>query len=430
MLLEKLSNVLPNLLIRKCCRVCNHKPLDDIVSLGMQLITSFLDSPEKIYAAPLDLVLCNKKTGGCGLVQLKHTVPSDLLYKKFWYKSGVNQTIRNDLADVVNKVEHLIELKPKDIVVDIGSNDSTLLRCYSDKGLVLVGFEPATNLLEEAKVGTTKIFNDFFSYKQFKKEFGKRKAKVVTSISVFYDLEEPNEFVEDIVKMLDTDGVWVIQMNYLMTMLDNNAFDNIVHEHLEYYSLKSLENLLNKHDLQVFDVEQNEINGGSIRTYVKHKDCKKFLISDRVAQTIKYEGMKGLEDHSTYVNFGKRIDGLKKQTSDFIKKEVEAGKKVYIYGASTRGNTLLQFFNLDNKLITKAADKNPNKWGREMGGTKIPIISEEQARKERPDYFLVLPWYFIKEFEIREKKYLEEVGKFIVPLPNFHLISFSHQSDW
>jgi len=418
-----MSNVPPNLLIRKSCRVCNHEPLDEIISLGMQPLINFLDSAQKVYSAPLDLMLCDKKTGGCGLLQLKHTVPGNLLYKKFWYKSGVNQTIRNDLADVVNKVEQLIELKPKDIVVDIGSNDSTLLRCYSGKGLVLVGFEPATNLLQEAKIGTTKIFNDFFNYKQFKKEFGKRKVKVVTSISMFYDLEEPNKFVEDIVKILENDGVLVIQMNYLMTMLENNAFDNIVHEHLEYYSLKSLEYLLNKHNLEVFDVEQNEINGGSIRTYVKHKDCKKYPTSERVSQTRKYEAMKGLEEHSTYINFVKRIDGLKKKTYDFIKKEVNAGKKVYIYGASTRGNTLLHFFNLDNNLIQKAADKNPNKWGKEIVGIKIPIISEEQARKEKPDYFLVLPWYFIKEFEIREKKYLEEGGKFIVPLPNFYVVS-------
>jgi len=420
-----MSNVPPNLQIRKSCRVCNHEPLDEIISLGMQPLINFLDSPQKVYSAPLDLVLCNKKTGGCGLVQLKHTVPGDLLYKKFWYKSGVNQTIKNDLADIVSKVEQLIELEPKDIVVDIGSNDSTLLRSYSDKDLVLVGFEPATNLLEEAKIGTTKIFNDFFNYEQFKKEFGERKVKVVTSISMFYDLEKPKKFVEDIVKILENDGIWIIQMNYLMTMLENNAFDNIVHEHLEYYSLKSLEYLLNKHNLEVFDVEQNKINGGSIRTYVKHKACKKYPISERISQTRKNEEIGGLEEHSTYINFGKRIIDLKKKTYGFIKKEVDVGKKVYIYGASTRGNTLLQFYNLDNNLISKAADRNPDKWGKEIVGTKISIISEEQARKEKPDYFLVLPWYFINEFETREKKYLEEGGKFIVPLPNFHLITFN-----
>jgi len=334
----------------------------------------------------------------------------------------VNQTIKNDLADIVNNVEKLVDLKPGNIVVDIVSNDSTLLRCYSEKGLNLIGFEPATNLFEEAKVGTTKIFNDFFNFELFKNEFGEKKAKVVTSISMFYDLEEPNTFVSDIVKVLDNNGIWVIQMNYLMTMLENNAFDNIVHEHLEYYSLKSLEHLLSKHNLEVFNVEQNEINGGSIRTYVKHKDCKKYPINDVVYQTRRNEEKMSLDDNSTYHNFAKRITVLKNQTFDFIKKEVDNGKKIYIYGASTRGNTLLQFFNLNNKLIEKAAERNPKKWGKKIVGVEIPIISEEQARNEKPDYFLVLPWYFIKEFKIREKNYLEKGGKFIVPLPNFHLI--------
>jgi len=419
-----MTEISPNLKTRKSCRVCSHEPLEEIISLGIQSLINFLDSPtQKVYSAPLDLVLCNKKSGGCGLLQLKHTVPGDLLYRKFWYQSGVNQTIKNDLADIVNNVEKLVNLKPGNFVVDIGSNDSTLLRCYSEKGLNLIGFEPATNLFEEAKVGTTKIFNDFFNFELFKNEFGEKKAKVVTSISMFYDLEEPNTFVNDIVKVLDNDGIWVIQMNYLMTMLENNAFDNIVHEHLEYYSLKSLEHLLSKHNLEVFNVEQNEINGGSIRTYVKHKNCKKYPINDIVSQIRRNEENMSLEDISTYLNFANRIKDLKNQTFDFIKKEVDNGKKIYIYGASTRGNTLLQFFNLNNKLIEKAAERNPKKWGKKIVGAEIPIISEEQARKEKPDYFLVLPWYFIKEFQIREKNYLNQGGKFIVPLPHFYLIN-------
>jgi len=419
--------IIENLTLRKTCRLCDKDFLEPVLSLGNQFIINFLDSPqEKILAAPLEVVLCNKIKGGCGLLQLKHTVPPDILYRKFWYKSGVNQTMRDALQDIVVKAEKIVHLKKNEIVVDIGANDGSLLRFYSDKDLLLVGFEPATNLLEEAKIGTTLIVNDYFSYENFNKEFPNKKAKVITCIAMFYDLENPNVFVNEIKKILDINGIWIIQMNYLPTMLKNNAFDNISHEHLEYYSLKSLEYLLDKFNLDVFDAEFNDVNGGSIRIYIKHKECEKYHITDKVKKIRDDEEKLKLETKEPYDQFVKRIIELKEKTYEFIKKELERRKKVYVYGASTRGNTLLQFFNLNNKLITAAADRNPMKWGKKMVGTEIPIISEEQARKEKPDYFLVLPWYFIEEFKRREEKFLRNGGKFIVPLPKFQIIDITH----
>lgn len=405
------------------CRICGKRELMPVLSLGMQYLSNFVDDPDQeLYAAPVELVLCNKEDGGCGLLQLRHTVPPDLLYRKFWYKSGTNQTMKDALADIVTKAKKLIRLQAGDIVLDIGANDGTLLRSYGQRNLKLVGFEPATNLMDEARTGTTKIFNDFFNHTAFEKEFNNQKAKIITSIAMFYDLDEPNEFVSDIVKTLHKDGIWIVQMNYLATMLENNAFDNIVHEHLEYYSLGSLESLLKRHDLVVFDVELNDINGGSIRTYIKHKDCKSYPVTKRVSKTRSYEHKIHLEDYKTYQKFAKRLETLKSKTYNFVKAEVSKGRTVYVYGASTRGNTLLQYYNLDYRLIKAAADRNTIKWGKNTAGTYIPIISEEQARKERPDYFLVLPWYFIDEFVSREKEFLESGGKFIVPLPTFKII--------
>lgn len=416
----------PNLIVRNSCRVCSHTKLDPILSLGVQYITNFVDSTdEEYFAAPLELVLCNISSGGCGLLQLKHTVPSELLFRKFWYKSGINQTMRDALTDVVTKAEKLVKLQKGEIVVDIGSNDSTLLRAYCNKELLLVGFEPATNLMDEARLGTTKIINDFFSYEAFHKEFGNKKAKIITAIAMFYDLEDPNKFVEDVARTLDNDGVFIIQMNYLVTMLKNNTFDNISHEHLEYYSLKTLEHLLDRHGLVVFDVEFNDLNGGSIRTYIKHKDCKDYPITAVVKNTRIQEERMGLDSLRAYQDFAKRIQELKQTTYDFIRTEVEKGKSVYVYGASTRGNTLLQFYNLDHRLIKAAADRNPAKWGKRTVATLIPIISEEQARAEKPDYFLILPWAFLAEFKNREREYLLNGGKFIVPLPNFRVIDSS-----
>jgi len=413
--------------LRDSCRVCYKKKLKPILSLGEQYIVNFLESSDQeSIKVPLDLVLCNKKEGGCGLLQLRHTVSGELLYRNFWYKSGVNQTMRDALRDITSKIELLGNLKVGDLVIDIGANDGTLLRSYQKKGLILVGFEPAKNLIKDAEKGTTKIINDFFNNDSFIKEFPNRKAKIITSIAMFYDLENPNEFVEDIVKVLEEDGIWIIQMNYLTTMLENNAFDNIVHEHLEYYSLNSLQFLLEKHGLEVFDVELNDINGGSIRTYIKHKECKKYEISEKVKEILEYENKIGLDDNQPYHDFAKRVADLKENTKNFIKTEVNKGGKVFVYGASTRGNALLQYYELDNRLITAAADRNPIKWGKKIVGSQIPIISEEQARNEKPDYFLVLPWYFIEEFKQRENNYLRNGGKFIVPLPKFQIIDLTH----
>jgi 2-polyprenyl-3-methyl-5-hydroxy-6-metoxy-1,4-benzoquinol methylase len=405
------------------CRVCGKKDLEPILYLGDQYVVNFVDSSDqKTNKVPLYLDLCNKKDGGCGLLQLRHTVPGDLLYRNFWYKSGVNQTMRNALMDISSKAEKIVNLNEGDIVVDIGANDGTLLRSYKSKGLRLVGFEPAKNLVKDAELGTTKIINDFFNFESFKKEFHDEKAKIITSIAMFYDLENPNEFVKDIVHVLHEDGVWIIQMNYLATMLENNAFDNIVHEHLQYYSLNSLKFLIDRHDLEIFDVELNEINGGSIRTYIKHKNSKKYSTSNKVTEILDYEIKKSFNENKPYHDFAKRISDQKDKTSQFIKKEVEEGKTVYVYGASTRGNTLLQYYGLDEKLIGAAADRNPIKWGKKIVGTGISIISEENAREDNPDYFLILPWYFIDEFIQREKNYLKNGGKFIVPLPEFRII--------
>ena len=405
------------------CRICQNNNLKHILGLGNQHLVDFLDNKEDInYVAPLELVLCSKKDNGCGLLQLQHTVPPDLLYRKFWYKSGVNQTIRDDLKDIVRKAEKKIDLYDGDFVIDIGANDGTLLRFYNNSSLKLIGFEPATNLMEEASSGTFKIFNEYFNSRIFEESFGNKKAKIITSISIFYDLDNPHDFVEDIIKILDENGIWILQMNYLVTMLENFAFDNIVHEHLEYYSLQSLEHLLDKHGLEVFDVEQNDINGGSIRAFIKFKDSNKFSISKRVNDMMVYETKIGLSDEKTYLDFARQIKSLKQQTCKFIKDEINNGKKIYVYGASTRGNTLLQYYGLNSQFIQAASERNPAKWGKYIVGSMIPIISEEQARLEKPDYFLILPWYFADEFVNRERKFLDDGGKFLIPLPQFKLI--------
>lgn len=413
---------------RTTCRVCDSESVIPILSLGNHYFSDFVDSSnEKGTKIPLELLLCDVTSGGCGLLQLRHTTPPELMYRQYWYKSGINQTMRDALADITAKAESLVKLSPGDIVLDIGSNDSTLLRSYNTKDLILAGFEPATNLMEEARIDTSKIINDFFNYDSFKKEFGDKKAKIITAIAMFYDLEDPNKFVSDVARCLDKEGVFIIQQNYLCSMLKQNAFDNISHEHLEYYSLMSLNNLLKRHNLEIFDVELNDINGGSFRTYIKYKGSGTIGgfsgAGSRLADLEAYEDTLELQNRKIYDKFAARINETKERLTTFIKEETKKGKKVYVYGASTRGNTLLQYFNLDYTLLKAAAERNPAKWGKKTIGTWIPIISEDQARLEKPDYFLILPWAFLKEFKEREKGFLKSGGKFIVPLPNFEIIS-------
>lgn len=405
----------------KACRSCGHKELLPILSLGEQYVSDFVTSTEKNgVLAPLDLVLCDPKHG-CGLLQLAHTTDANIMYRQYWYQSGINRSMRDALADITKKAEVFVELKNNDIVLDIGCNDGTLLRSYRKNGLRLVGFEPASNLIPLAGKGTTKIINDFFNASAFEKEFGKKKAKIITSIAMFYDLDDPNTFVRDIAQILDENGVWVIQMSYLPSMLNQNAFDNICHEHLEFYSLSSLENLLHRHGMKVIDVEINDVNGGSFRTYIAHEQAATELARENSGKNVfdmrEYEKKIGLDRMEVYDSFASRIQKFREKTVAFIKKEVASKKKVFVYGASTKGNVLLQYYGLDNTIIGAAAERNPDKYGKLTVGSLIPIVSEEDARRQKPDYFLLLPWHFLTEFLEREKEFLKGGGKFIVPLP-------------
>jgi len=404
----------------KCCRSCGSTNFKPILSLGKIFISDFVDSFSNRGKAPLKLVFCED----CSLLQLKHTTNPELLYREYWYKSGINENIIRDLEDITAKAEKLVKLQLGDLVLDIGCNDGTMLRFYKTKYLILVGFEPALNLIKEAKVGNTKIIPEFFNFEDFQKNFKDKKAKVITSIAMFYDLDNPNKFVEDISKVLDNNGIWIIEQRYLPSMLKQNDVGNICHEHVEYYSLLSLKNLLDKHDLEIFDVEQNEVNGGSLRTYIKHKNALiNPLVENRVKNLEEEEKSYKLNTNIPYKEFAKRIEDIKQKVYSFIKEEHDKGKIIHIYGASTKGNTMLQYFGLDHKLIEAAAERDSRKFGKKIVGTKISIISEEESRK-RANYFLILPWHFLDVFIKREAEFLKSGGNFILPLPEFKVLNW------
>ncbi len=366
--------------------------MERVLSLGNIYISTFTETSRgHIGKAPLTLVHCLK----CDLVQLADTAPQELLYTgKYWYKSGINKVIVDDLKDIVSKgLKH----HSKGTWIDIGANDGTLLS-FVPSHFNRVAVEPAKNFK-----------NDLALYERVPKFWEKvklkYKANVITAIGMFYDSDNPNLFIKNVKDHLMDDGVFIAQLMTLAPMCEKNDLGNICHEHLEYYSYKSLVYLFESNGLEIFRVEGNDINGGSYRLYARH--FKK--------------GSVEIIERSNLALFARRIIENREKTIKFIREQILKGKKVYGYGASTKGNTILQYYNLDNRMITAVADKNTEKIGKYMVRTKIPIVSEKEAR-EKADFFFILPWGFTDHFLKLESEWRKKGGKFIVSIPSFKIL--------
>jgi hypothetical protein len=419
------------LITRQTCRSCGSSALSPVVSLGEQFLASNFAITDQFPAVqrriPLELVRCDpsRDERACGLVQLRHTVPGDLMYSCYGYRSGINDTMRQHLGTLARGVEKRVGLRAGDLVVDIGANDGTTLLAYETPGAVYVGFEPS-NIQPEVPTPHIRFIKDWFSAASLRTHTSASKAKIVTSIAMFYDLEEPNRFVADVAEILADDGLWVVEMAYLPLTIENNSFDTICHEHLEYYSLSAIEKLLHRHGIEIVDCELNDANGGSIRVTACKRGSVHAERSDETASRIyrikKREFEMELDTEAPYRAFGTRIEKVRDDLRSLLEKLRASGKKVYGYGASTKGNVILQYAGLGPDLVTAIADRNPAKWGGVTLGTDIPIVSEEDMRAAKPDYLLVLPWHFLREFVKRESAFVERGGKFIVPLPDVRLV--------
>lgn len=403
---------------RETCRVCGSKDLTTVIDLGEQYVSDFVDK-DRIYSGhkcPIELQLC----GDCTLVQAKHSPPQDFLYTRhYWYRSGINPAMREALRDITREIEERVDLSWGDVVLDIGSNDGTLLRSYTKDGLVTVGVEPATNLAVEGSEGVDVFINEFWSSRCCNGP----KAKVITAIGMFYDLEDPNQFIADVAGKLHPEGVFVAQLMCLKNMLNMNDIGNLAHEHLEFYSLKSLVRLFANHGLEIFDIETNNVNGESYRLWVCHTDAwDKFKpkgLNHRLYEALLSQD-DGLDDPQLYKDFQFEMHANRNDLHRFIRSNV--GKRFWVYGASTKGNVVLQYLGINHNTIEAAADKSPEKWGKYTIRTGIPIKSEEEFRKANPDYAIILPYTFASEFVKREADWLAGGGKFIVPLPEFKVL--------
>ena len=404
----------------KNCRICNSQTFEDLFTLGKLAFTGKFAKQNnfRIPNAPLNLVMCKK----CKLVQLDSNFNPRYLYSEdYGYRTGINKTMTNHVKEIVIAANKIVKLKKNDKVLDIASNDATLLSYYK-KNLIRVGIDPLINKYKNFYKNIDFKISEFFSYHALKKKKINFKFKVISALSMFYDLKNPGLFLKNVKKSLDIDGIFILEHADLLSIVKNCLFDTICHEHLEYYSSKIILSLMKKNSLRVFDIQSNDINGGSMCYFICHHAAKFKSNKKKIEEILKIEKKFKLENKKTFKNFFLRINDVGKKLNNLINSINFKKQKIHGYGASTKGNVLLQYFKISNKSIEFVSDRNPLKIGLYTPGTKIKIISEKNSRKMMPDYYLVLPWHFKNEILKREKKMRLNGTKFIFPLPNLKVL--------
>lgn len=417
-----------HLIKRNTCRVCGSNALTPVISLGDQYLQGSFVKPGKemppMRKISTSLVRCDpmRDEKACGLLQMEYTIPPEVLYSSYWYRSGTNNTMRRHLRSIVEEAMGMTGMQKASSVLDIGCNDGTLLGFYP-AGFVKFGVDPS-DVAQEINPPVN-VVQDIFPSEELISRLDGRTFDIITSIAMFYDLEDPIAFTLGIKQILSREGIWVFEMSYMPLMLEMTSYDTICHEHIEYYSLAVIEYILRQAGMKVVNVSLNDINGGSLRCYATHID--NFIYKrDKFQQNIKTMRQEEfdleLDSDKPYRHFQDRVNVHKEQLNSLLKKLKKEGKKIHIYGASTKGNTILQWCGIDHRIIECAAERNPDKYGALTLGTDIPIVSEEESRSMNPDYYLVLPWHFKEEFLERERETLEKGIGFIFPLPTIEII--------
>lgn len=413
---------------RKTCRVCGSAALTRVIDLGEQHLQGSFVKPGKelppMRRIPTSLVRCDPMhdESACGLLQMEYSVPPEVLYSAYWYRSGTNATMRDHLRGIA---EHTVQLMGRSdaTVLDIGCNDGTLLSCYPES-YRRIGVDPSDVAAEvEAPL---EVVQDLFPSPAIDALLDGARFDAITAIAMFYDLEDPIAFGRAIKAVLAPDGVWIFEMSYMPTMLEMTSYDTICHEHLEYYSLATVEYILRRAGLRLFDAQLNEINGGSLRCFATHTESVRHRSPGgqrKLAALRAREFDLELDTDKPYRNFQDRIKLHREDLMSLLRDLKTSGKSIHIYGASTKGNTILQWCGIDLRMIDCAAERNPEKYGAKTLGTDIPIVSEADSRAMDPDYYLVLPWHFREEFLEREKETLAKGVGLIFPLPTVEIVT-------
>ncbi|GIH75481.1 class I SAM-dependent methyltransferase [Planobispora longispora] len=400
------------------CRICRNRDLIPVLDLGVQALTGVFprSADEVVPSAPLELVKCSPD--GCGLVQLRHTADLSLMYgDRYGYRSGIRPFMINHLHGKVARLTGMVGLDGADLVVDIGSNDSTLLQAYPADGLTLVGIDPTGEKWRQYYPDHIDLVPDFFSKEVFTERYGDRKAKIVTSIAMFYDLPDPLGFMADVRDILTEDGVWLVEMSDAGSMVESLAYDAVCQEHLEYYAFSQIEWMAERVGLTVTSAEITDVNGGSLCVTLVKDPARHPADTASIERVRRREARLGLDSVATYETFARRVRHHRDELLGFLDDSRAAGKLTLGYGASTKGNVLLQYCGIGPGDLPCIGEVSPEKHGGFTPGTRIPIVSEEEAKARRPDQLLVLPWVHRGGFVEREREFLAAGGKMVFPLP-------------
>ena len=404
----------------KKCRSCSSSSLKFISSLGRQYLTGIFpkSKQEKIPKGDLSMVICGK----CELLQLEHSFDAELMYgDNYGYLSSLNPHMVKHLKTKSGKLKKIVNLEKSDTVIDIGSNDGTSLSNYS-KLNTLIGVDPTIKKLKKFYRKDIITVPSFFEFSSIKKYLNKQKAKIITTISMFYDLPAPINFAKDVYESLDDDGIWHLEQSYMPLMIKNTSYDTICHEHLEYYSLKSIKYIFDEVGFKIIDLEFNDINGGSFAITVAKKNSKHKENTKLVDWLLKKEDIHNYNSFSTHILFFENVKKHKLLLKELLLNLKDMGKKMIGYGASTKGNVMLQYCNIDSSILDVIVDVNREKHNRFTPGSNIKIVGEQVIKKIKPDYMIVMPWHFKSFILQKEKKFLSSGGKLIFPLPDIEIL--------
>ena len=403
------------------CRICKNKDLVSVVDLGNQCLSGVFpekDAPDP-SKSPLELIKCNNSNNDnfCGLLQLKETANLEEMYgSTYGYYSSISPSMVSHLKEKADGLIKFTEPKENEIILDIGCNDGTMLNLFKDSGMKRIGMDPSSEKFKDSFQDDIEVIYDFFSEKPVRQIIGDKECKIITSIAMFYDINDPNSFCKDINKLLEKDGLWIVEFSYFPLLLKNLTYDQINHEHVTYYTLTTFQKIIDKHGLKVIDISFNEINGGSAEVIVSKKGSRYKVNKLKISKVLEEER---LINESSYKKFNDRIDNVKKVVQFFLKKST---KKIVGYGASTKGNIILNHCKINSRDIKYICDGNSQKLGLYTPGSNIKIISKEKMRKMKIDYLFVLIWSFRSEVIKQEKKFIRSGGKLIFPLPVFHIV--------
>lgn len=402
------------------CRICNSHELDSILHLGNQCFTGIFpkDPQESLASAPLEIIKCTR----CGLVQLHHNFEPSMLYgPTYGYRSGLNKSMVDHLRVKAEQLQKMCPLQPGDLVLDIGSNDGTSLGFYPAE-MTRAGFDPSAEKFRKYYQPGVELVVDFFSARSFQQQFGTQKANIISSIAMFYDLPSPPAFVEQVRDVLAPEGIWHLEQSYLPLMLKVNAYDTICHEHLEYYALKQIKWLTDQFALKIIDVQLNDSNGGSFAVTVAHKQSAFPEATALIEKYLREETELGLDGSTGFEPFKQRVSRHREELPAKLREIQRAGQVALGYGASTKGNVVLQYCGITAELLPAILEVNPDKFGCRTPGTNIPIISEAEGHARNPDFLMILPWHFKANVMQREAAYRKRGGKLLFPLPEIHIV--------